>query len=337
MLSLILIFTAVFLLTALPGKFAVGWLRKLGAKQNINPDAPASHSAKQGTPTMGGLIFLIPFFLVTLGLALWKGFNFQTNTLLPLLLLTGSHAVIGFLDDYLSAKRGKNLGLRAREKFIAQFIVAVGFVLWFAKAHHPDSSLVQLFPTGLSFGFADLGWAYYPLAVLMIVGFSNATNFTDGLDGLAGGVTMIIALVLSLLLWTLHPELSYFTMALAGGLAGFLWWNAHPAKMFMGDTGSLALGAGLAGVAIVGKQEIAFLIASILCWAELISVMIQVTVFKIRKKQKGIEYARANRVFRRTPLHHHFEELGVPETTLVSRFWIAGVLCAILSLLWGRG
>ncbi len=337
MLNLVLIFTTVFLLTALPGGLAVGWLSKLGAKQNVNPDAPASHAAKQGTPTMGGLLFLFPFMLVVLGLGLAKGLNFQTNTLLPLLLLTGAHGVIGFLDDYLSAKRGKNLGLRAREKFIAQFMVSVGFVLWLAKTQHPDTTLIQLLPTNAANGIFDLGWVYYPLAVLMIVGFSNATNFTDGLDGLAGGLTMLIALALSVLFWQIHPELALFTVALAGGLAGFLWWNAHPAKMFMGDTGSIALGAGLAGVALVGKQEIAFIIASILCWAELISVIIQVGVFKIRKAQKGIEYARANRVFRRTPLHHHFEEIGVPETALVSRFWLAGILCAFLALLWGRG
>ena len=130
------------------------------------------------------------------------------------------------------------------------------------------------------------------------------------------------------------PGYGYFTLALAGALAGFLWWNAPPAKMFMGDTGSLALGAALAGAALLAKREVPLIIASLVCWAELFSVMIQVTVFKWRKKTKGLEYARANRVFRRAPLHHHFEEAGWPETQVVLRFWIVSALCAGLALLW---
>jgi phospho-N-acetylmuramoyl-pentapeptide-transferase len=172
--------------------------------------------------------------------------------------------------------------------------------------------------------------------VLFIVGLSNATNITDGLDGLASGVTILICVAAAAMVWLSHPWLSVYTVALAGGLAGFLWWNAHPARVFMGDTGSLPLGAALAGVALAGKHEVGLIIASLVCWAELISVMIQVTVFKWRRRTRGIEYARGHRVFRRTPLHHHFEELGVPETAIVTRFWIAGALVAALSLLWGR-
>ena len=337
MVSQVATFIIVFLLTVLPGGFAVEWLRKLGAKQTINSDAPSTHAKKQGTPTMGGLLFLFPFVLVTLVIALASKDRFQTNALIPLLVVTIAHALIGFADDYLSAKRGKNLGLRAREKFAAQVLVAIGFVVWLAKTSSGHQTIIQILPAGTDFSFVDLGWAYYPLAVLMIVGFSNATNFSDGLDGLAGGLTMMIALALTLLFSaSIYPSLCLYTAAFAGGLAGFLWWNAHPAKMFMGDTGSLPIGAGLAAVALVGKMEIAFIIASALCWAELISVIIQVSVFKIRKRQKGIEYARANRIFRRTPLHHHFEEVGIPETTIVWRFWIAGLVCAALALLWGR-
>ena len=124
---------------------------------------------------------------------------------------------------------------------------------------------------------------------------------------------------------------------LAGALAGFLWWNAHPAKVFLGDTASLALGAGLAGAAMLGKQEIGLIVASLVCWAELISVMIQVSVFKYRKRKHGIEYAARIACFGRTPLHHHFEELGIPETQVVTRLWLAGAVCAALALLWGRG
>jgi phospho-N-acetylmuramoyl-pentapeptide-transferase len=336
MASLVAAFLAVFLLTAVPGRAAIEWLRKLGAKQTVSEDAPTAHAAKQGTPTMGGLMFLCPFSLVVLGLLAARGFGRSEPALLPVFLMTLGFWGIGFADDYLSARRGKNLGLTAPQKFIAQCIIAIGFVLWMARTAQPVTTQVQLLPTGVIVPPLELGWLYYPLAVLLIVGLSNATNITDGLDGLASGVTIQIALAVGALVWLSHPELTLFTAALAGGLAGFLWWNAHPARVFMGDTGSLALGAALAGVALAGKQEVGLIVASLVCWAELISVMIQVSVFKWRRRSRGLEYARANRVFRRTPLHHHFEEMGVPETAIVTRFWIAGALLAGLALLWGR-
>ncbi|HLV78769.1 MAG TPA: hypothetical protein VKT32_00770, partial [Chthonomonadaceae bacterium] len=183
----------------------------------------------------------------------------------------------------------------------------------------------------------SLGNAYYLLAVLFIVGLSNATNITDGLDGLSSGLTILISLALAALLTPIYPGLSFYCVVLAGGLAGFLWWNAHPAQVFMGDTGSLALGAGLAGAAMLGKQEVGLIVAALVCWIELISVIVQVTVFKWRRRRYGLEYAKGHRVFRRTPLHHHFEEAGWPETAVVTRFWLVGALCAALSLLWGRG
>lgn len=339
--SLVAAFIATFLLTAVPGKWAIARLRSLGAKQNISEDAPTAHGAKQGTPTMGGLMFLIPFVLIILGLLAANALGktepaLKENALLPVFLLTLVNAGIGFADDYLSAKRGKNLGLNAPQKFSLQCVAAIVFVLWMARTASPITTEVQLVPSGILSPPLEIGWLYYPLAVLFIVGFSNATNITDGLDGLSSGVTILISVVLTALVWLTHPELGLVTIALAGGLAGFLWWNAHPARVFMGDTGSLPLGAALAGVALVGKQEIGVIVASLVCWAELISVIIQVSVFKWRKARKGIEYARANRVFRRTPLHHHFEEMGLPETAIVSRFWIAGALLGALALLWGR-
>ncbi len=182
-----------------------------------------------------------------------------------------------------------------------------------------------------------LGWLYYPIALVFLVGLSNATNFTDGLDGLSSGVTILISLALAALVWTVRPDLGFFCVALAGALSGFLWWNAPPARVFMGDTASLALGAALAGAAHARQAGSGLIIASLVCWAELVSVIIQVSVFKYRRRKHGIEYARAHRVFRRTPLHHHFEELGVPETQVVIRFWLAGAVCAAVALLWGRG
>ena len=344
MLNLVLGFIIAFLLAALPGKVAIGWLQKLGAKQNISTDAPTTHSAKQGTPTMGGLLILFALTVTVLGYFLLTQLGSprrpeQDFLLLPLLLMTLAFGAIGFLDDLLSAKRGRNLGLKAREKFAAQCLVACGFVFWLAKTAKPGlTTFLDVNPPSLLQPFVqDLGNSYYLFAILFIVSFSNATNITDGLDGLSSGLTLLMCITLSALVAALYPALAFFMLALGGSVAGFLWWNAHPAKVFMGDTASLALGAALTGVAILGKQEVGLIIASLVCWAELFSVMIQVTVFKWRKKRHGIEYARAHRVFRRTPLHHHFEEMGWPETQVVQRFWLAGALSAALAMLWSRG
>lgn len=343
MASLVLGFAVAFLLAALPGKAAIGWLQKLNAKQNVSADAPQSHAAKQGTPTMGGLLILFSLTVTVVGYLLFaRGAHrhpAEDFNLLPLLLMTLGFGGIGFLDDYLSVKRGKNLGLKARQKLAGQFLIAIGFVLWMARnAQAGLTTYVDLAPPSVMAPFAiDLHWWYYPVAVLFLVGFSNATNITDGLDGLSSGITILICLALSALVGLLRPDLSFMAVALAGALAGFLWWNAHPAKMFMGDTSSLALGACLGGIALVGKAEIGLVIASLVCWAEIISVMIQVSVFKWRKRKYGLEYAKSHRIFRRTPLHHHFEEIGWRETTVVLRFWLAGALCAALALLWGRG
>ncbi len=349
MVSLVAGFIAAFLLAVLPGRAVIARLQQIGAKQNISADAPAAHGQKQGTPTMGGLLIL--FALVVTVLA-YMGLTqlgvhrhpAQDYSLLPLLILTLAFGAIGFVDDYLSLKRGKNLGLRARDKFLAQCLAGGGFIFWLASTSQPGvTTSVTLLPPPLLNDLAagqitvDLGWWYYLLALILLVGFSNATNFTDGLDGLSSGVTLLICLAMASLVALLRPDLAFFAVALAGALAGFLWWNAPPARVFMGDTCSLALGAALVGVALMGKQEIGLIVASLVCWAELVSVMIQVSVFKWRRSRYGIEYARAHRVFRRTPLHHHFEEAGWAETQVVIRFWLAGAVCAALALLWGRG
>lgn len=348
MLNLVLGFVAAFLLAALPGKWVIARLKDLKATQNVSSDAPTSHSKKQGTPTMGGVLILfaltatvLPYFLITqLGAHRHPAQDF---TLLPLLLMTLAFGGIGFADDFLSMKRGKNLGLRAREKFGLQCLAGGAFVLWYGLADRLGGTVVDIVPSHVRNAFAvepyivQLGWLYYPLALIFIVGLSNATNITDGLDGLASGVTILISLALAALVNFIDPEIGFFCVALAGGLAGFLWWNAHPARVFMGDTASLALGAGLAGAAMLGKQEMGLIAASLVCWAELISVIVQVSVFKYLRRTKSLEYAQSHRVFRRAPLHHHFEELGVPETQVVVRLWLAGAVCAALALLWGRG
>jgi phospho-N-acetylmuramoyl-pentapeptide-transferase len=336
-------FIAAFLLASLPGRRLIARLRALQIGQNISEDAPQTHTKKQGTPTMGGL--LIHFGLTLVMLAYIGFFQWDMHRhligdlkLLPLLLLTLAFGAIGFLDDYLSLKRGKNLGLRAREKFLAQCLVAALFVLWLALNSVPGTTLVNIAPVQLGYyrPIALYGF-YYLFCLLLIVGFSNATNFADGLDGLSAGLNLITALALAVLVSSAEStdsSVAFFCVALAGSLAGFLWWNAHPARVFMGDTASLAIGAGLAGAAIMGKQEVGFLVASLVCWVELVSVIIQVLVFKYRRRRRGLDYAKTHRVFLRTPLHHHFEELGWPETQVVLRFWLAGLVCAALALLW---
>ncbi len=344
-----------FLLAAVPGQKAITMLRKLNAKQNISEDAPTSHMVKQGTPTMGGLLILVSLTLTTILYIASTEMGEHRHAaddlaLVPVLLTTLAFGAIGFADDYLSAKRGKNLGLRAREKLAAQLVAGGIFIAWLVITAKPGlTTYVELIPGALAdtavfrmIGIngpvaINLGWLYYPLGLLYIVGMSNATNITDGLDGLSSGITIMMSLAAAALVYAMRPDLGTYCLALAGAIAGFLWWNAHPAKVFMGDTCSLALGAGLAAVSMAGKQEVGVIVASAICWAELFSVMIQVTMFKIRKKQKGLEYAQQTRVFKRAPLHHHFEECGWKETQVVVRFWIVAAIAAAISLLWMRG
>jgi phospho-N-acetylmuramoyl-pentapeptide-transferase len=293
---------------------------------------------------MGGLLILLSI-TVTVGVyivATQPGSHrhpVDDYGLLPVLGIMLVFGAIGFADDYLSAKRGKNLGLRAREKLAAQIIAAGGFMAWvYFNAKPGFTTSLQVSPGGLSSHspILDLGLLYYPLAAAFIVGLSNATNFTDGLDGLSSGLAIVMSIALGALIWLVRPDLGFYCAAMAGALTGFLWWNAHPARVFMGDTCSLALGATLGAIAILGKQEIGLVVASLVCWAELISVMVQVSVFKWRKRSRGLEFAQSNRVFRRAPLHHHFEEIGWQETQVVTRFWIAGLICAGTALLWWR-
>lgn len=327
------VFVVAFGIAALAGGPMIGTLKKVGARQTVSVDAPASHATKQGTPTMGGLIILIGC-LLPMGIYVWQQPSQLGAVGIAGLLL--AFALTGLTDDLMIARRGKNQGLTAPQKFLLQVICAAGFLLWISKTAIPNRTTVIRIPWSADF---DLGSWYYPLACLMIVGMSNAINLTDGLDGLASGVTALIAVMLAVTVYAIGTMewLPVFAVALAGACCGFLWHNTYPARVFMGDTGSLPLGAALAGIAILGKVEILMLLAAAVPLAEVGSVMIQVTVFKVLKHTKGIEYAREHRVFRRTPLHHHFEESGWHETTIVQRFWLLTVAAAAASaILTGR-
>ncbi len=346
MVSLVVGFLTAAMMALLSGPLLITRLKAFKAGQNISTDAPASHATKQGTPTMGGLLILFSTSVITVLYVVWDEIGthrreLQDFRLIPVLAVFIVFGCIGFADDLLSLTRGKNLGLRAREKFAAQVIAAVGFAVYLATTSQPGlTTSISVLPTALINAMHsgqviwDAGWLYFPLAVLFMVGYSNATNITDGLDGLLGGLTFICSVTMAALLLPLQPDLALFCAALAGGTAGFLWWNSHPAQVFMGDTGSLAIGAALAAVAMLGKQEIAVIVCGLMFWVELCSVMLQVSVFKFRRRTRGLEYAKAHRIFRRAPLHHHFEEIGLPETLVVGRFWAVGAMLAAISMLW---
>lgn len=316
-------FLLAFVVSVILGGPVIGLLRRLGARQTVSTDAPAAHAAKQGTPTMGGLLILAG---LSVPVALQLPVLARPAAAIALLGLTLAFGLIGFADDLLIATRGKNLGLKARQKLLLQVVFAMAFMLWLrANPVGGRTTVVRLWTD------VDFGTAYYVAGALLIVGLSNAVNFADGLDGLASGVAALIALALAATVYAVG-ELAWlpvFVAAVAGGCAGFLWFNCHPAQVFMGDTGSLALGAALAGAAILGKAEAPLQLYSVIPWAALFSVIIQVSVFKYRRRRYGKEYAEAHRVFRRTPIHHHFEEIGWKETRIVQRFWlVTGVAVA---------
>ncbi len=319
-------FLASFAICVVLGAPILRVLTRMGVKQTVSSDAPTGHIAKQGTPTMGGLMILAGIALPMIGLVLVRPGQIRV---LSLILLTLAFGAIGFIDDFLIVSRGKNLGLKARQKLILQFLFAIAFVMWLrSDAVAGRTTLVALF--GNSF---DLGGWYYVLGALFIVAMSNAVNLTDGLDGLAAGVSALIALALAgtVLSTGSFAWLCLFAGALAGACAGFLYYN-FPASVFMGDTGSLAIGAALAGIAMQGKVEAPFQIYAVVPWIETFTVILQVLVFKLRRRSKGLEYAKSHRVFLRTPLHHHYEEMGWKETRIVGRFWLATIVSIAVAL-----
>jgi phospho-N-acetylmuramoyl-pentapeptide-transferase len=324
-----------FMVSLLLGPWVIRRLRAFQIGQVIRQDGPTSHKPKAGTPTMGGLLILSAVFLAAL---LWA--NLSNVFVWIAVLATAAFGAIGFADDYLKVTRHSHHGLFARYKFAAQVLVAVGVgvALLMLADHNPP-----LYNTRLIFPFfkrwvPDLGWWYLPFCVVVLVGASNAVNLTDGLDGLAistfavsAGTFTALTYVTGhavfanyLLLVHLEPvgELTIFCGALVGASLGFLWWNAHPADIFMGDVGSLALGGALGTVAILIKQELLLPIVGGVFVMEAASVIIQVASFKLTGK----------RVFRMAPIHHHFELVGWQEPKIITRFLVLAIMCALFSL-----
>ncbi len=327
------------LLSLLLGGRVIRMLRNLQVRQTVREEGPASHKAKTGTPTMGGVLILLSLLAPTL---LWADVrNFYVLLLCGVTLAFG---VIGFADDYLKVVRRHNLGLRSKQKFALQVVVAAaaGWLLLRNAAPQVAPHAVS-HATTLTFPFfknlaPDLGWFYLPFLVIVVVGASNAVNLTDGLDGLATGATLIAAGTYTILTYVAgHAiaanylliahipgagELAVFCGALVGASLGFLWYNAHPAEIFMGDVGSLALGAAIGLIACIIKQEILLVLVGGLFVAEAVSVILQVASFRLTGR----------RIFKMAPLHHHFELLGWKESKIITRFWIVALVFALISL-----
>ncbi len=301
-------------IVVLAGPRTIAALAALGQRQRIREDAPARHQAKTGTPTMGGLLLL---FAIAASALIAAGFD---RRVLFGLAVTGAFGAVGLLDDLLAIQHGRNLGFRARERLGMQIIL--GLALGYLAARQPWLGTVIAIP---GVGPLDLGWGYVIFAALLYVGFANAVNLADGLDGLAAGLVAVAAFgCVVVALTALLPSAAVLAAAVAGACAGFLRFNAYPARVFMGDVGSNALGGALAAIAIITKSEIALLFIGGVFVAEAASVLLQVAYFKITG---------GRRIFRMSPLHHHFELVGWPEPTIVRRFYLAGWICLALGLL----
>ena len=301
-------------LTVILGFFAIPLLKKLKARQSIREEGPKSHRIKSGTPTMGGLFMLLSAVLVVI-------FNKMIDpTVLWLLFLTLGHGLLGFLDDFIKAEKKRNLGLTAKQKMLGQIILAVLFCWGVVDTLHlPYSIAIPFTHTDIS-----IGLLYYPFVVLVIVGASNAVNLTDGLDGLASGCCVIAFSAYAMFCYmTGFNDLGYFIIILAGSCIGFLFFNYHPAKIFMGDTGSLALGGAIAGISVMTRTELLLIFLGLIFVLEALSVIIQVASFQLTGK----------RVFKMSPLHHHFELSGWSEVHVVWAFWIFEGIAACVSLL----
>ena len=315
MLKLIAIPVTAFIVCALIGPILIPYLHKLKFGQSIRECGPASHMKKSGTPTMGGLMMLAALVLALL----WGSF---TPHIIIALVLTLGHALIGFLDDYIKVVMKRNLGLTAKQKFLLQFILAGAYV-YFAETHLQNTSLwIPL--VNMNF---DFGWAYYALAFILLVGTTNAVNLTDGLDGLVSFVSIPVTLAFAFIAFMQGMlDVSGFALGLTGACLGFLLFNRHPAQVFMGDTGSLALGGGIAALALLTHTELLLVIIGGVYVAEAMSVIIQVTYFRLTG---------GKRIFRMSPLHHHYELGGWNEVKVVRVFTLVSLLLSALGLwLW---
>jgi phospho-N-acetylmuramoyl-pentapeptide-transferase len=322
-----------FFVSLVAGPWIISKLRALQIRQAIREEGPEHHQAKAGTPTMGGLLIVGSFTLATL---LWG--DLGNAYLWTVLAVTLSFAAVGFADDWIKVRSNRNLGLTARQKSVLQILVGLGAGIATRAVAEPAAHAGAMALPFFKEILIPMGVAYLPFVVLVLYGASNAVNLTDGLDGLAVGSMAIAAATYTVFVYVAghaqiaeylrivavsgSGEVAVFTGAVVGAALGFLWFNCHPAQVFMGDVGSLAMGGGIGIVAVVAKQELLLVLVGGLFVVEALSVLIQVASYKMTGK----------RVFRMAPLHHHFELLGWNETQVVVRFWIISVVFALAGL-----
>ena len=313
-----------FVLALIAGFILIPLLKKLHIGQSVSHLINARHLKKDGTPTIGGLIFIIPTILIMFLLYFRKSVDFTPN-LIILMFVFLSYGLLGFVDDFLKVRYHNNKGLPTLVKLALQTVIAIVFYIIF-KNNGGESTLV-ITSLGLNI---NLGWVYGLFILLVLVGTTNAVNITDGLDGLAGGLSALAFMAYGVIAWGTtwlsgYQDIAIFSFVLVGSLIGFLFFNAYPAKVFMGDTGSLALGAALATIAILTRHEMSLILIGGVFVVETLSSLIQ--IIAIRKFH--------TKVFKKAPLHHHFEELGWAETDIVRIFWTAGFLLSMIGIIYG--
>ena len=282
------------------------------------------HKEKKGTPTMGGLIFIIPTIVTLLLLFMFNKIEFSYNLLIVVFVFVG-YSLIGFIDDYLIIKRNNNNGLSESSKLLLQTIISIVFFYIFLKANNEPLIWIQAINLKI-----DVGWFYGLFILLVLLSSSNAVNITDGLDGLAGGLSFICFITFGIITYNTgwlegYEAISIFCFVLSGAILGFLVFNVHPAKIFMGDTGSLALGSTLGAIAILTRHEFLLIVIGIVFVIEMLSCVIQRYYYKLTKK----------RIFPMTPIHHTFEKMGFKEQDIVKIFWIVGFIASMIAIIYG--
>ena len=309
-----------FLSSVVLGFILVPLLKRMRVGQKISIFVGEAHRKKEGTPTMGGLIFIVPTVIATLGLVVTNKITYTSNLGIVLLVFIG-YTLIGFLDDFLSIKKGNNEGLTVYQKLFMQVLIAIGFFYIYMRSGGQTAWVVGTLHIDL-----EMGWLYGMAILFVLVGASNAVNLTDGLDGLAGGLSAIAFVAYALISLSVgFEDIGLFSLILVGSLFGFLVYNTNPAKIFMGDTGSLALGAVMGAIAILTHRELTLLVVAFIFVIETLSVILQ-TFWMIVFKKK---------IFLMTPLHHHFEKLGWDERDIVKLFWVAGLILAMAGIVFG--
>lgn len=306
------------------GYLLIPVLRKLKFGQNVSHTIGERHLKKNGTPTMGGLIFIIPTILSILLLWFRNSITLNSN-LIILLFVFIAYAFLGFIDDFLKIKEKNNKGIPISTKFVAQMVIAIVFFYIFMS--NGGKSVLEISSLGLNI---NLGWTFGLFILFLLVGTSNAVNITDGLDGLCGGLSIIAFLAYGIIAWNTtwlegYQEIAIFCFILVGALMGFLMYNTYPAKVFMGDLGSLALGGALATIAVLTRHELSLALIGGVFVVETLSSGIQ--IIAIRKFHR--------KVFKMAPLHHHFEQLGWDERDIVKLFWVVGLILAMAAITYG--